>query len=119
MLLVNEFGITCSGKEIQISNDKKKLVVIAYLASIHPKGATKYGISTKSKIRSPESYFDGCMSELVSIGWVNMKESKNVRRNKLFFVTEKGLVALNKAKEIVRENHPLSVLETFDGIQYC
>jgi len=105
-------------KRVQYSKDKKKLAVTAYLVSIFPKGASKNKISTKSKIRSQEgTEFDNFMNELVRIGWASKKESESVGGHDNFFVTEKGREALNKAKELAREEHPLGALEAFEDIQ--
>jgi predicted transcriptional regulator len=104
-------------KRTQHPKDKKKLAVVAYLVSISPKGATKNKIATKARIRSQEgSEFDNFMNELVIIGWVIRKESESVGGYDNFFVTEKGRDALNKAKELVREGHPLVELEIFQDI---
>ena len=105
-------------KRVQYSRDKKKMAVTAYLVSIFPKGATKNKISTKSKIRSQEgTEFDNFMNGLVLSGWVDKKESESVDGYDNFFVTEKGREALNKAKELAREEHPLAALEVFEDIQ--
>ena len=94
------------------------MAVTAYLVSIFPKGATKNKISTKSKIRSQEgTEFNEFMNGLERIGWVIKKESDSVDGNDNFFVTEKGRDALNKAKELAREEHPLAGLEAFEDIQ--
>lgn len=111
------FGKPHVEKRIQYSKDKKKLAVIAYLISITPKGATKNKIATKAKIRSQEGGdFDDFMSGLVKIGWALKKESESVGGYDNFFVTEKGRDALNKAKELAREEHPLVKLEAFEDI---
>jgi len=103
-------------KRIQYTKDKKRLAVTAYLNSIFPKGATKHNISTTAKIRSQEGTdFDNFMNGLARIGWAKKVES--VGGNDNFFVTEKGRDALNKAKELAREDHPLAALEAFEDIQ--
>ena len=104
-------------RRIQYSKDKKKLAVTAYLVSISPKGATKNNIATKSKIRSQEGTdFDIFMGELVLMGWVIKKESESIGGYDNYFVTEKGLLALNKAKELAREENPLIDLEAFQDV---
>jgi len=105
-------------RRVQYTKDKKKLAVTAYLVSIFPKGATKNKISTKSKIRSQEGTdFDNFMIDLVRIGWADKKESESVDGYDNFFVTEKGREALNKAKELAREEHPLALLEALEDVQ--
>lgn len=113
----NRFRKPHTGKRIQYSKDKKKLAVTAYLVSISPKGATKNNIATNAKIRSQEGTdFDIFMSELVLMGWVLKKESESVGGYGNYFVTEKGLIALNKAKELAREENPLIDLEAFQDV---
>lgn len=105
-------------KRIQDPSDKKKLAITAYLVSIAPKGATKNKIATKSKIRSQEGVdFDNFMNGLERIGWVIKKESESVGGYDNFFVTDEGRDALNKAKELAREDHPLAALEALEDIQ--
>ncbi len=107
-----------SEKRVQYSRDKKKLAVTAYLNSIFPKGATKHNISTTAKIRSQEGTdFDNFMNGLERIGWVIKKESESVGGYDNFFVTDEGRDALNKAKELAREDHPLAALEALEDVQ--
>ena len=111
------FGKPHAEKRIQFTKDKKKLAVTAYLISISPKGATKNKIATKAKIRSQEGKdFDNLMNGLVQMGWALKKESESEGGHDNFFVTEKGRDALNKAKELAREEHPIAELEAFEDI---
>lgn len=97
--------------------DKKKLVVMAYLASIYPKGDTKHGIATKAKFRKQEpSDFANLMKELTEINWVDKKESEIVGGHDNYVTTGKGRAALNKAKELARDGHPLSSLDAFQNV---
>ena len=104
-------------RKTRYSKDKKKLAVAAYLISIYPKGATKNGIMTKAKIRSQEGTdFDRFMNDLLIMKWVEKKESESVGGYDSFHATQEGIDALNKAKELAREDHPLAKLETFQDI---
>ena len=101
----------------QQPNDQKKLAVISYLVSISPKGATKTGISRKASILSQAGdEFDEFMIQLEGIEWVKRKESESVGGYDNFFVTEKGREALNLAKQLEREGHPLAKLDGIQGV---
>ena len=114
----SRFRKTHSERRIQYPSDKKKLAVTAYLISILPKGATSHMISTKAKIRSQDGTdFREFLNGLARIGWVKKKESDTVGGYDTFFATEEGRDALNKAKELSREEHPLGALEAFEDIQ--
>jgi len=114
----SRFRKTHPDRRIQYPSDKKKLAVTAYLVSVLPKGATSHMISTKAKIRSQDgTEFKEFLNGLRRIGWVTKKESENIGGYDTYFATEKGRDALNKAKELSREEHPLGALEAFEDIQ--
>ena len=104
-------------KRIQHPRDKKKLAVMAYLASINPSTATKTNIAKKAKLRSQEAVdFTNLMNELVSIGWVEKKLPESIDGYEHYCMTEKGQDALNEAKELVRKKSPLSSLDVFKDV---
>jgi len=114
----SRFRKTHPDRRIHYPSDKKKLAVTAYLVSVLPKGATSHMISTKAKIRSQDgTEFREFLNGLERIGWVKKEESVSVGGYDNFFATEKGRDALNKAKELAREEHPLGALEAFEDIQ--
>ena len=99
------------------SKDKKKLIVMAYMASIDPKGSTRHGIATHAKTRKQEhADFGNLVNKLVEIDWLEKKESTSVGGHDNYFITDKGREALNMAKELAREDHPLGSLDVFKDI---
>ena len=104
-------------KRTQHSRDKKKLVVMVYLASINPHAATKTNIAKKAKLRSQEGVdFTNLMNELILIGWIEKKLPENIDGYEYYCMTEKGQNALNEAKELVRRKSPLSSLDVFKDV---
>ena len=112
----NRFGKHRIKRDYQ-PKDKKKLIVMAYMASIHPKGSTKHGIATHAKTRKQEhADFDNLVNTLVEIDWLKKEASISVGGHDNYFITDKGRDALNKAKELARGGHPLSSLDVFKDV---
>ena len=106
-----------SEKRIQFSQDKKMFAISSYLISVHPKGATRHGIATNAPLRSQEgTEFKGIMNQLVEMNWVKMEEAQSVGGYEVYFITEDGRTAVNMAKDIARNESPLSKLNAFENI---
>ena len=54
------------------------------------------------------------MNELVAMEWVDVETRED--DNDWYTFTEDGRTALNEAKKLSRENHPLAALGCFDDI---
>ena len=99
------------------SKDERKLVVIAYLISIEGKRATKGGIRDKGfagRGKQEPGDFKKLMNELVAMEWVDVETRED--DHDWYTFTEDGRMALNEAKKLSRENHPLAALGCFDDI---
>lgn len=97
--------------------DRKKLKIISYLLSIQPSHATRYNIMRKAKLPSQEpEEFKQLMNELVFMKWVELQEPTREGGFEEYFISECGKEALNEAKRLVREKHPLSELSVFDDM---
>ena len=91
--------------------------ISSYLISVHPKGATRHGIATNAPLRSQEgTEFKGIMNQLVEMNWVKMEEAQSVGGYEVYFITEDGRTAVNMAKDIARNESPLSKLNAFENI---
>ena len=97
--------------------DKKKLIVMAYMVSIHPKGSTRHGIATHAKTRKQEhADFGNLVNTLVEIDWLRKEAPISVSGHDNYFITDEGRKALNMAKELARDDHPLSSLDVFKDV---
>lgn len=101
---------------IKTQKDKRKLNVVSYLISLDKKRATRNQISTKAlKLRKQEpGDFKQLMNELVTMNWVDSETRED--GYEWYTHTENGRDALNEAKRLSREKHPLAELEIFDDI---
>lgn len=101
---------------IKTQKDKRKLTVVSYLISLGEKRATRNQISTKAfKLRKQEpGDFKQLMNELCIMDWVNSETRED--GYEWYTLTENGRGALNEAKKLARENHPLAALEIFEDI---
>jgi len=101
---------------IKTQKDKRKLIVVSYLISLGEKRATRNSISKKAlKLKGQEpGDFKQLMSELVTMGWVDSETRED--DYDWYTFTENGRNALNEAKKLSRENHPLAALEIFEDI---
>lgn len=101
---------------VRTQKDKRKLIVISYLISLEGKRATKNQISNKAfKMKKQEpGDFKQLMNELVAMKWVDSETRDD--DYEWYTNTEDGRDALNEAKKLARENHPLAALEIFEDI---
>ncbi len=101
----------------RIPKDKRKLIVVSYLISLEGKRSTRHGIRDKGfvgKTKQEPGDFKTLMNELVAMGWVDVETRED--GNDWYTFTEDGRTALNEAKKLSRENHPLAALGCFDDI---
>jgi hypothetical protein len=101
---------------IRTQKDKRKLIVVSYLISLGEKRANRNIISNKAfKLRKQEpGDFKQLMNELVAMKWIDSETRED--GIEWYRHTENGRDALNEAKKIARENHPLAALEIFEDI---
>ena len=100
---------------IKTQKDKRKLIVVSYLISLGEKRANRHQITNKIKLRKQEpGDFKQLMNELVVMNWIDSE----TREDDIdwYTYTENGRDALNEAKKLARENHPLAALEIFEDI---
>ena len=101
---------------VRTQKDKRKLIVVSYLISLEGKRATRNQILTKGfalKKQEPGD-FKQLMNELVAMKWVDTETRED--NYEWYMFTENGRNALNEAKKLSRENHPLAALEIFEDI---
>ncbi len=109
---------------IKTQRDKRKLLVVSYLISlgINPETksqvrATKNQIMNKAfQLRKQEpGDFKQLMNELVAMDWIDSQTRDD--GYEWYTFTENGKNALNEAKRLVEENHPLAALEIFEDVE--
>ena len=104
-------------KRTNFNREKKKLRIVAYLISLGDMRATETRIREKSKIPKQEpTDFNKLLSELLAMKWVKGFEPTREGGYTEYTVTERGRDALNEAKRIAREDHPLADLVIFEDI---
>ncbi len=107
-------------KETRItqSKDKKKLIVVNYLISIHPKKASRNNIAKHAKLRAQnDDEFKIIMNDMFAMKWVTKEELSDAAiPYDIYGITEEGRDAVNEAKKFVRENLPLASLEVFEDM---
>ncbi len=101
---------------VRTQKDKRKLIVVSYLITLEGKRATRNQIQNKAiKVRKQEpGDFKQLMNELVAMSWVHSETRDD--GYEWYTFTEGGREALNEAKKLSRENHPLAALEIFEDI---
>jgi len=107
-------------KETRIthSKDKRKLIVANYLISIHPKKVSRNYIANHAKLRAQnDDEFKPIMNEMFAMKWVTKEELSDAAiPYDIYGITEEGRDAVNEAKKLVSENHPLANLEVFEDM---
>jgi len=113
-------------KKSSLRDDKRKLLIISYLISRNGARVTTQKIvnnAIKILDDTPQGYrilkqeqpkIKKIMSELVAMEWAEAEQRED--GYEWYTFTEKGRDALNKAKELVHDNHPLASLEAFEDI---
>ena len=101
---------------VRTQKDKRKLIVVSYLFSLNGNRSTRNQILTKAfHLRKQEpGDFKQLMNELIAMEWVQSETRED--GYEWYTFTEYGRQALNEAKKLARENHPLSSLEIFEDI---
>jgi len=101
---------------VRTQKDKRKLIVVSYLISLDGNRATRNHILNKGfhKKKQEPGDFKQLMSELVAMKWVDAETRED--NYDWYTFTENGRTALNEAKKLSRENHPLAALEIFEDI---
>ena len=99
------------------SKDQRKLLVVSYLISLEGKRSTRHGIREKGfagRSKQEPGDFKQLMNELMAMKWVDSETRED--ENEWYTFTENGRTALNEAKKLSRENHPLAALDIFEDI---
>jgi len=97
--------------------DQRKLLVVSYLISLEGKRSTRHGIREKGfagRSKQEPGDFKQLMNELIAMKWVDSETRED--ENEWYTFTENGRTALNEAKKLSRENHPLAALDSFEDI---
>ena len=101
---------------VNTPRDKRKLIVVSYLISLGGKKANRNSILNNAfKLNKQEpADFKDLMNELVSMKWIDSETREDTYE--WYTHTENGRDALNEAKKIARENHPLAGLDIFEDV---
>lgn len=80
-------------------------------------GARRYEIMNNADIRKQEpADFKKCILEMCDEGWIKETKFDIGGGMEVYEITPEGRDAVNKAKELVRANHPLTKLHAFRNI---
>jgi len=81
-------------------------------------GAARHEIARKSKIKTQaDDVFKVILDELVEMNWIEKKPVSYGGGMMIYTITEEGKQALIEARNLIHNKHPLSKLDTFDGIE--
>jgi hypothetical protein len=98
---------------INLPRDNTKLKIVNYLLTKNS-GARRYEIQHKAGIRKQEPReFKKFLLEMCEEGWIKESKLDISGGIDVYEITENGRNAVNKAKELLRENHPLTKLHAF------
>jgi len=101
---------------INLPRDNTKLKIASYLYT-KSQGARRNEIQHKAGIRKQEpSEFKRFLSEMIESGWIKEVKFDISGGIEIYQITEDGKSAVDKAKELLRNNHPLTKLHTFNDI---
>jgi len=96
--------------------DNTKLRILDFL-SAKQQGATRFNIMTHANIRKQEDEnFKIILDEMVSINWIEKTSFEHGGGMTVYTLKDEGRSALEKAKELKRDNHPISKLSAFNEI---
>ena len=116
----DKHGHVIKERKDRVARDLKKLAIVAFLVKkdAEHKRATVNEIRNKAAIKTKQEPYDfnAIMSELLSMQRIEFYPKTSDGGYDEYTVSVRGSNALNKAKEIVRENNPLADLEAFSNI---
>ena len=101
---------------INLPRDNTKLKIANYLCT-KELGARRYEIQHKAGIRKQEpGEFKKFLLEMIESGWIIEVKLDISGGIEVYQITDDGKSAVEKAKELLRSNHPLTKLHAFDYI---
>jgi len=107
---------THTSKRTNIPKEKKKLLVVSYLMKLgKDRRANKNQIAQSAQENSQQrGDYGKILSEMVAMDWIEYEERED--NLKWYTTTQNGRDALEKAKKLVNDKHPLAELEIFQDL---
>ena len=101
---------------INLPRDNTKLKIVNYLYT-KSQGARRYEIQHKAGIRKQEpGEFKKFLAEMIESDWIKEVKLDISGGMEIYQITDNGKNAVDKAKELLRSNHPLTKLHAFSDI---
>lgn len=101
---------------INLPRDNTALKITNYLITKGSHGARRNEIQHKAGIRKQEPVdFKKFLSEMCMEGWIREEKLDISGGIEVYKITDEGMSAVEKAKELLRINHPLTKLHAFNG----
>lgn len=96
--------------------DNAKLKIAAYLSG-RAEGATRNEVSQKSDIRKRgDGELKAILEEMIQAGWVTSRRTSVGGGMTVYALADDGRAALEHARGLRAQGHPLSSLDVFGGL---